>query len=363
MLAKIELTTRCNLDCIHCCASIYRPAPDWKTNQLMDVLEKLIGEGYTEFELKGGEPFIRSDIFEILDLLEHYNKEFFLTSNSLLLTEEKISKLLSYKNLSTFSISLDGVTRKTHETIRGENTFDYTIEMIKLAAKWKKKVNSQTRLGINYTITKVNYTEIGKIFKFADKVGFDSIFVLSLSVLGNAVEHKDELFLPEREELKALQEGTSILRKINIGRQIKGVQPLEFDMELFPFTWKCRLMKWSRNFSSYITEHKCGSGIYEIYVAADGTIFPCEGIRVHQDIIERKVGPYEKPNIKDYTVEEAKKTESFRKIVDFLQDYDQIFESLEPCNTCGHLGKCTVCPVFALADGGMKRCTEDVLIS
>ena len=62
MQAKIEYTTRCNLDCIHCCAALYRPALDWETDQLMNVIEHLLAAGYDEFHLQGGEPFIRSDI-------------------------------------------------------------------------------------------------------------------------------------------------------------------------------------------------------------------------------------------------------------------------------------------------------------
>lgn len=361
MLAKVEFTTRCNLDCIHCCASIFRPAPDWKTDQLMNVFEQLIAEGYNQFELKGGEPFIRSDIFDIMDLLEHNGAEFYLTSNSLLLNEDKIQKLLSYKNLSTFSISLDGATKETHESMRGANTFEHTVEMIQLCTQYKKKLNSQTRLGLNFTITRLNHHEIGEIFTLTDRLGLNSVFILSLSLLGNAVKNKDKLFLSEKEEFLTLEKGANILRKINIARQVKGLHPLEFDMELFPYTWKCRLMQWSRTFRSYITEHKCGSGIGEIYVDSNGTIYPCEGVRVFLDMLEKKLGPYERPTIHGCTVKEAKQKESFKKIVNFLQDYDSIFKPLTPCGTCPHLGKCTVCPLFAIKDGGMKRCTPEVL--
>jgi radical SAM protein with 4Fe4S-binding SPASM domain len=362
ILAQVEFTTRCNLDCIHCSASIYRPALDWKTDQLMNVFKQLLDEGYNEFDLKGGEPFMRSDIFQVMDLLEQHGATFFLSSNALLLTEEKIQKLLSYRGLSTFTVSLDGARKETHEAIRGEKTFDRTLEMVRLVAKWMSRLNSRTRFGLNYTLMKTNHKEIGEIFDLADRLGFDSVFVLTLSMLGNAVEHEDDLALQEREELLALQRGAKVLRKINIARQIKGSRPLEFSVEKFPYTWKCRLMKWSRTFKSSVTRSVCGGGTNRIYIGADGTIFPCEGVRISLDKIQEEVGPFEKPSIWEYTVQEAKQTESFRRIVDLLHDYDRMFKSIEPCNTCGYLGKCTICPLSARRDGGVKRCMEEVLM-
>ena len=361
MQAKFEFTTRCNLECIHCSAASYRPAPEMETDLMMNMVENLLEEGYNEFHLQGGEPFIRPEIFDVLDLLEQHNAFFLVSTNSLLLNEEKIKKTLSYKGLITFTISLDGATREQHEALRGENTFDRTLNMIKLAAKWKAALNSKTKLTMNFCVTKINYQHIGEMFSLADKLGVDSVFILSLSLIGNAAHHKDELFLPEREELLALEKGVSALRKIDIARQAKGLKPLQVDFELFPYRWKCRLMKKARRFSSRPVHDNCASGISTIYVAADGTIYPCEGTRNFMDLLEKEVGPYERPNIRDCTVQEAKQTESFRRIVDYLHDDDRIYASVTPCSTCEHLRKCTLCPLFALADKEITKCTEEVM--
>ncbi len=328
---------------------------------MMSMLEQLLAEGYNEFHPQGGEPFIRPEIFDVLDLLEQHNVCFLISTNSLLLNEEKIKKILTYKGLITFTISLDGVTKEQHEALRGENTFDYTLKMIKLAAKWKAKLNPQTKFTINHCVTKINYKEIGEMFSLADKLGVDSVFILSLSLLGNAAKYKDKLFLSEREEFLALERGASALRKIDIARQAKGLKPLQVDFELFPYKWKCRLMKKARRFSSRPIQDNCASGINTIYIAADGTIYPCEGTRNFMDLLEKEVGPYERPNIRDFTIQEAKETESFKKIVDFLHDYDRVYTSVKPCNICEHLRKCTLCPLFAMADKAVTKCMEEVM--
>jgi radical SAM protein with 4Fe4S-binding SPASM domain len=322
----------------------------------------LVDEGYNEFHLQGGEPFICSNVFQVLDLFEQHDVEYALGSNSLLLNNEKIKKLLTYKGLKMLSISVDGATEKTHEAMRGRNTFEPTLKMMRLAAKWKSSLNSRTILSVNHVLTKINHKEIGGIFTIADRIGFDSVFVFSLSLVGNAAEHKDELFLPEREELQALQEGANVLRKINMARKIKGLNRLMFDIELFPYTWKCRLLKWSKGVTSKATQQMCGSGTSTIYIGIDGTVFPCEGARAFLDRIEREVGPYERPNVQNYTIKEAKQTESFKRIVEFLHDYEHIFTSIEPCNTCEYLRNCSICPLFAIADGEVKKCREEVLI-
>ncbi|MBU7014784.1 MAG: radical SAM protein [Theionarchaea archaeon] len=362
MLAKVELTARCNLNCMHCSASIYRPSPEWKTSQLLGLLEQLIDNGYDSFDLKGGEPFIRSDIFEILDFLERHDASFFLSTNGLLLDEEKIRRVLSYQRLSTFTVSLDGATKETHEAMRGKGTFHPTLEIIRRIAETREMLGSQIRFGLNYALTKVNYQEIKDVFHLADELGFSAVFVLCLSLIGNALEHKGDLFLLERDELAALKEGATVLRKIDIARQIRGLSPLEFNVELFPYKWKCRLMKWSGHYKGFITKNQCSAGVSEIYVGADGTIYPCEGVRVFLKMVEEEVGHYTRPSVWNYTINEARQEESFKKIVDFLHDYDRLFESIEPCNTCEHLRKCTICPLFARADGKVNRCTEEVLI-
>lgn len=363
MQAKIEFTTRCNLDCIHCSAAIYRPAPDWETAQLICVLNQLLAEGYDEFHLQGGEPFIRPDIFETLDLLEKHGVAFALSTNSLLLNEEKIKRLMTYRGLATFTFSLDGATKETHNTMRGHDAFDHTLEMIHHAVKWKSKLESETRVGLNYTITKINYHEIADVISLADKLGVNYVVILTLSILGNAAKNRDILFLPEKEELMAVEKGAATLRKINIGRQIRGIDLMTFDLELFTYKWKCRLMKLSKHISSSGGRSMCNAGTGTIFVGVDGTIYPCEGSRIFIDLLERILGPYERPNISEYTIEEAKQTESFKRIVNLLHDYDRVFSSIPPCNTCRHLRKCTICPLFALADGEVKRCTEEVLSS
>ena len=361
MQAKVEYTARCNLDCIHCSAALFRPAPDWETDALMDLLNQLIDDGYDEFHLQGGEPFIRSDLFDILDLFEQNNAIFALSTNSLLLDEEKIEKLLQYKGLLTFSFSLDGATAKTHNTLRGDNVFDYTLKMIQYAVKKKAEIAPQKNLNLNYTLTKMNCHELTDLLELANTMGLDSVTILSLSLLGNAADHEEELFLPEKEEFIILQKAATFLRKLNIRRKINGLHPLSINMDLFTFTWKCTLMKLSKHITGKEGGSICGTGTGTIYVALDGTIYPCEGTRVFMGMLEEILGPYERPNIKEYTIAQAKETESFKKIVTYLRDYEQLFSSITPCNTCGYLGNCTICPLFAMADGEVKRCTQEVL--
>jgi radical SAM protein with 4Fe4S-binding SPASM domain len=181
--------------------------------------------------------------------------------------------------------------------------------------------------------------------------------------LGNALDHKDELYLTEKEEFEALLKGATALRKINVKRQIKGMNPLTINLDLFTYSWKIILMRLSKHVVGREGGNICSTGTTTIYVDVDGTIYPCEGTRVFMDMLEERLGPYERPNIHECTIAEAKQKESFKRIVSYLRDYDTLFNSITPCNTCEHLGKCTICPLFALKDGEVKRCTREVLSS
>lgn len=77
-----------------------------------------ISNGVKEIKLVGGEPFMRSDILELISFWDKAGKKIALQTNCTLLTERIVNELKKYKNIVAFLISLDG-PEKIHDRVRG----------------------------------------------------------------------------------------------------------------------------------------------------------------------------------------------------------------------------------------------------
>jgi len=128
--AQIELTYRCNLQCVHCyCKGSEKNGelglPEWK-----EILTKLHRSGVLYLEITGGEPLLRDDFTEIYDLAR--SKGFLITlfTNGSLLTDRLI-RHLAEKPPHSIEITLNGITKDTYESITGvEGSFEKVMDAI-----------------------------------------------------------------------------------------------------------------------------------------------------------------------------------------------------------------------------------------
>ncbi len=106
-----SVTGRCNLKCRHC----YMSAPDYKykdmsTAECLQVIEQMDLAGVPAVSITGGEPFLREDIWT---LLETFSKKGIAVShiytNGTLLTEKIADRFRSMGLCPNFVISFDGV--------------------------------------------------------------------------------------------------------------------------------------------------------------------------------------------------------------------------------------------------------------
>jgi uncharacterized Fe-S cluster-containing radical SAM superfamily protein len=126
--------TRCNLSCTHCFVSC---GPGDARHAMMprEQVARRVAEGVAlgvrEFYLTGGEPFLHSEILEILaDTLEHGPST--VLTNGTLFTAATISSLASLSRSARYSlelrVSLDGSERAAHDAFRGAGNFDRAIQ-------------------------------------------------------------------------------------------------------------------------------------------------------------------------------------------------------------------------------------------
>lgn len=153
-----EVTRACALSCVHCRAKAQPKAHplELTTEECFDVVDSL-----TEFSmqpmliLSGGDPFMRRDLFDIIDRAISKSMTVAVApSATALVTEGRLRKLVD-RRVSSVSFSLDGSNAETHDDFRGfKGTFDRTLQMMKLAHECGLKFQ------INTTVSRRNLEEL-----------------------------------------------------------------------------------------------------------------------------------------------------------------------------------------------------------
>ncbi len=127
-----ELTDRCNYTCDYCGFSIThsKPEEELTTEEMFSTLEGLKAKGFSHIKFTGGEPFIRKDLFQILEKANELAFISDLSTNASLITPEK-AKMLSALKLKMVHSSIDGHNQGVHESVRNKNTYERTIRGVK----------------------------------------------------------------------------------------------------------------------------------------------------------------------------------------------------------------------------------------
>ncbi|MBN2516254.1 MAG: 12,18-didecarboxysiroheme deacetylase [Deltaproteobacteria bacterium] len=157
-------TRRCNLKCIHCYSSSQNVQYGYelKTEEGKKLIADLAAFGSPVILFSGGEPLLRRDLPELIQFAVEKGMRAVISTNGTLITREKAT-VFSKMGLSYVGISIDGM-KATHDRFRGvKGAFDATIRGIKNCR------DAGIKVGVRFTITKKNYTEIPAIFDFIEK--------------------------------------------------------------------------------------------------------------------------------------------------------------------------------------------------
>ncbi|MBM3248185.1 MAG: radical SAM protein [Candidatus Omnitrophica bacterium] len=172
-LAQWELTTRCNLDCIHCCIKNEHLNGELTFEEIKDILYQLKAENCMVQRFSGGEPFLRKDFFKILELATKMQFAVLILSNGTLL-DEGDAKTLKKLGIMNIQLSLYGATAAMHDSITlVKGSFDKTMNTIRLLKKHKVSFKIAT-MSFNK-----NFEELKELRKMAKKekwdIGFDFV--------------------------------------------------------------------------------------------------------------------------------------------------------------------------------------------
>lgn len=202
-----NITYACNLRCRQCYSNSGKPHPDeLSTKEAKDLILELAKMKVFYIYFLGGEPLMRKDIFELAEYAHKCGVSTMMSTNGWFITPE-IADCLEKTGLMHVRVSLDGVTARTHDSIRGvKGSFDKAVKAVRLLRK-----TNIPRVGISPTVLSENVNEMSALIDLGLELGVDEMQLVQLCARGRGaqaqaanitqltelrdifVEHKDRL--------------------------------------------------------------------------------------------------------------------------------------------------------------------------
>ena len=168
-----HLTENCNLSCRHCYqgerSRDEMPLPQMKkvVREASDMIKEwtdTYGIAFSpSMNITGGEPFLRSDLFDILRIIKQQGFEVYLLTNGTLVNHER-ARMLADLGVDGVQVSIEG-SEDVHDAIRGSGSF------VASAAGIEHLVDSGLNVTLNMTLSNLNAGQVKKVVAFGSHAG------------------------------------------------------------------------------------------------------------------------------------------------------------------------------------------------
>lgn len=253
---SIEITKRCNLQCRHCYMASIKTldeneinTEEWKI--FFSQIKNKFGNKII-INIRGGEPFIREDIFEIIGHLSELGFYVTISTNGSYLNHKSIVLLDTYS--IGIGISLDGFS-KSHNYLRGANVYNEIVNNIKIYKKISKKP-----LVIKTAVYKKNLNELQSMYIFLNDLKIDIWHIFAIEPTGNALNNKSDLL-----DINDYYQLCEFIDKNRTNNKNK-IKIIFEEQNILPFKLE------AKNFYKF---KRCGAGINFCTILSNGDIVRC----------------------------------------------------------------------------------------
>jgi len=263
-----HLTERCNLKCSHCYQSGFA-GEELSRAEIVSVIDEIVEmlqawqkayglDFLPSFNVTGGEPFLRRDLFDILG--EMHAKDFatYLLTNGTLVDEERAA-VLAEMGVKGVQVSIEGPP-EIHDSIRGAGSFEASRRGVShlLAAGLKVTLNA--------TLSKINADRFDEMINIAGELGVQRLGFSRLVPSGRGLGLLDQMIEPER-----LRE---IYRDI-FAHPVEGLEIVTGDPVASQMLGGAKI-----DDCGPIAASGCAAGVSGLTILPDGTVTPCRRLMV-----------------------------------------------------------------------------------
>jgi AdoMet-dependent heme synthase len=262
-----EVTAACNLKCRHCHVN----AGKHLGNELdTEESKRLILDiaRVPEFRMlvfTGGEPLVRPDILELVEVAADTGLTVSIATNATLI-DTAMARKMKQAGVCNVAVGLDGATPELHDFIRNTpGTFERTMRGIHASRE------AGMCLQINITVMKYNYDNIPQLLDLADEV--ESQIVLLYQVVPQGRGSGDGLELTQQQYAELIK---------YVAERQKTATPV-IEPTCSPHYWAYLLKKNGKDGKHGFADkvfRGCAAGWGLCYVKPDGEVWPCPFVPV-----------------------------------------------------------------------------------
>lgn len=245
----LTITKKCNLSC-PLCYEINKNVTEMKKNEIFTLIDKLAKMKVFQLAIGGGEPFLREDIYEIIEYCHIKGIVPNITTNGTLINDNIVGNIKN--KVGGVTVSLNGYSSRTNIG-RDKRFFHDIIHGIKLL------LDGGIPAGVNFLVTGKSLNYINETFSFLKKLGVKWINVIRPKS-GLINKHLNQ-YLLSRGDLKSLKKVLgcwSHLIRINVDTAFTC---LMYDVPVKRLKEKA--------------VYGCVSGVRFCTIDCNGNVYPC----------------------------------------------------------------------------------------
>lgn len=265
---QINVTSDCNIRCKHCyVAAGINSKKEINRDHLIRFIDTMPRNRLdNDIVLSGGEPLLHSELRGIVEDLKKREFNVILFSNGTLISEDNISFIK--ENVSSIQLSMEGVTEKYFELVRGTRTYKKFIDSLNLL----KENGIKIILAVTVIDNVIEDIE-ENLIDFVNEFNYENIEIrinADIEKTGNAQKLPDSFF--KENDTRRSRVNNIIRRLTNLGYNFKSSS------------------------SSGNRFKNCGIGA-SIVINSDGTIYPCNEFSFSENI---KINSLDATGVFDY---------------------------------------------------------------
>lgn len=294
-----HITNYCNLRCRHCYQDDFTITHDLDAKTMTRIIHTItdaLDDHVISVNLTGGEPFLRRDFFEILEMLSLRQnvQEIYIITNGTVISQTVVDQLKTYDKLKGMKISLEGSTPGLNAFIRDHETFEKILGAI------KRLTASSVPVLLMFTLGSYNYRDALGMLELSRNLGVDAAILERFVPLGRGAALKEQ-YIKKQEWLMVIKQ---LINYLDLGISPHDILP-----------YRALWVDFRKEISLQGAE--CNLGDESMALMPNGDVYPCRRLPIVIGNIVR---------------------DEFNTILERLQAYREGFNT-------GLKGMCTDCPV------------------
>lgn len=268
-----EVTTRCNLACLHCGSSCTKnnglDMPSAYVKRTIESVKKHCQSDLPMLCITGGEPLLYNELTEVMTYASKLGFTWGMTTNATLINEQKAKELYDAGLVST-TVSIDGLANN-HDWFRNTPlAFKRMEKGIKALIKFAP---AYARVDVLTVVNKKNISELEDIYQFVSDMGIQSWRIVNMEPIGRALQNQ-ELMVDDNDYkilFEFIKEKHFNSQSIEVDYGCSHYLILQYERLLRPYSFICM----------------AGLGVASI--ASNGDIIACLDIERRKELVQGNI--------------------------------------------------------------------------